>query len=182
MHSYRSRPRSPDSLTTGDWQSDESKPNWGIRCIKLSVSVALLPSVYLVRLYLHMDDSLQTAGLNSLGTTELKLSFRKTSKFDIKKNSHEGEFISHSGDLLQWLIILSVKLCSLFLVWTCLTFFQTLNFANRCLPTEMLNVSFLFPMWLLLEAVNKKKPSNWTKLTKFELFTTFALFPMKFFL
>lgn len=43
MHSYRSRPVSPDSLTTGNWQHDESNFQ----------SVSLLPAVYLVRLYVQ---------------------------------------------------------------------------------------------------------------------------------
>lgn len=43
----------------------------------------------------------------------------------------------------------------------------------------MLSASFLFPMWLIVEAVNKTKPSNQTKLTKFKiLFTTSELYSM----
>lgn len=44
-----------------------------------------------------------------------------------------------------------------------------------------LSASFLFPMWLIVEAVNKTKPSNQTKLTKFKiLFTTSELYSMSF--
>lgn len=44
-----------------------------------------------------------------------------------------------------------------------------------------LTASFLFPTWLIVEAVNKTKPSNQTKLTKFKiLFTTSELYGMNF--